>query len=145
MPDVTYNDHGLAATPDGSEVVPMWQSSGAKKMPFDAFRELRHNPSGVSAAGTNQAGATTLSASFDEHNVTTVASGAGTKFAALALFRNTSFKIVRCSGSAANNLLHYPASGGKFNDQSINTPISIEKGNAALFYSVSTLDWNTIP
>jgi hypothetical protein len=142
---VTYHDHTAGTVPDGTEEVPLWQSSAAKKLLLASFKRLRVNPTPVSAAGVNQGGATALSNSYDLHSVNTVGVGAGTKFAVLASDEVGERKIIRCSGAAANNLIHYPVSGGKFNDQSVNVGVTIEKGASVEFIAVSTTDWVTIP
>lgn len=145
MANVTYNDHPSGTTPDGTEGIPGWQAGGAKKFPFLWFQRLRYNPSLVSAAGTDQAGATALSNSYSLHIIGTVASGAGVKFAALVSGSEGEPRLIRVLGSAAANLLLYPSSGGHINDRSANVAITVEKGQSVLLYATSTVDWITVP
>jgi hypothetical protein len=143
---VTYHDHTAGAVPDGTEEVPLWQSSAAKKLLLASFKRLRVNPTPVSiTTGTTQGTATALSNSYDYHLISTVSAGGGTKFAALASDEIGERKIVRCSGASPNNLIHYPVLGGKFNDQSVNVGVTIEKGASVEFIAVSITDWVTIP
>jgi len=145
LANVTYHDHPSGTTPDGTEEIPGWQASGAKKFAFLAFKRLRCNLTPISAAGTDQSGATALSNSYDLHIVGTVGSGAGVKFAALAASSEGEPRLIRVLGSAANDLLIYPPSGGVINDQSANIPVTLERGQSLLFFSISTVNWITVP
>jgi hypothetical protein len=145
LANVTYHDHPAGTTPDGSEEIPGWQGSAAKKFTFLAFRRLRVNPSLISAAGTDQSGATALSNSYDLHRVGTVGSGAGVKFAALSAGSEGEHRLVNVLASAASDLLLYPPSGGTINGLSVNTPVTIERGQSSMLFALSTVDWISVP
>lgn len=146
---VTYNGHADAGARAFNEVVPIWQG-GARRYPLDSFRELPINPSGVSAAGTDLSGATTLNANYDIHEITVVPTTgvSGVKFAPLSSFSGLSrVKIIRCAGSPTNsNIVRlYPSATGKLNDQAVGGWFTIEPGISLMLYSTSAVDWKTIP
>jgi hypothetical protein len=148
MANITYHDHPAGGTLTGTdEEIPGWSisSGAARKWPSGYFKRLRINPSSVSAAGSDQTGATALSNSFDYHLVSTVGAGAGTKFTAATSGQVGEVKTVRVSASAANSLTIYPPSGGTLNEQASNLPMLIEAGVTAQFLFITTVDLVSIP
>lgn len=87
---------------------------------------------GISAAGTTQATATTLRAQDSE--VTTVASGAGVVLN--PLFAPSEEMTVFSTG--ANALKIYPPSGMQINNLPANTAMSLSPNTGVLFHCVST-------
>jgi hypothetical protein len=148
MANVTYHDHAAGTgTPDTIHEIPVWDTNaaGVKKYTAPALRQYRINLTPVTAAGTSsQANATALSNSYDYHLIGTVAPNAGTKFAAITSNEVGRPMIIRCSKNAANNLTHYPPSGGSINEQSADVGVIIEADRTIAFISVSTVDWITI-
>lgn len=146
MPTVTFHDKPLATSVTGAEEIPFWDvvAAAAKRVLVSTVKRLIVNPTGVEAGGTDQSGATVIGAQ-EFHTVTVVASGSGTKFAALASGLEGTRKLIRVPAAATNVLLHYPPNGGKINDLAVDAPIPIEPGTTAEFYSVSTVNWITVP
>ena len=83
---------------------------------------------GVSAAGTDQSGATSLTRNFNQ--VSTTAANAGVKLA------GTIPQWVRNDG--ANALKVYPHSGGTINGGSANAAVTLAVGGTVLFLPTST-------
>jgi hypothetical protein len=139
------SDLTAGTDPDGTEAIPGVQSGSTVRFTPLQIRRLRPNPSLVSAAGTDQSGATALSNSFDYHRVGTVGAGAGVKFTALTSGFEGEVRYVRCLSTAANDLTIYPPSGGSFNDQSANVGATIFRDSTLMFIARSTVDWDTFP
>jgi hypothetical protein len=144
MADSTIDGLTAGSAPDGAVEFPGWQSTDMFKFLLADMRGWNLT-TGISAAGTDQSGATALSNSSWVHIVGTVGSGAGVKFASLGTFVTVQFRIVCCLESAANDLLLYPASTGQINNLGVNAAITIEKGSSALLYAISNLNWRTMP
>lgn len=87
---------------------------------------------GITAAGTTQATATTLNA--QENEVTTVAAGSGVSLHPLLV----PGEIQTVFNAGANELKVYPASGVKINALTANLPMILPTNTGVLFRSVST-------
>jgi hypothetical protein len=144
MAIIVIDNFPLGAATDGSEEYAAWQGSGTVKILGREIKKFQRAVN-ISAAGTDQAGATALSNNFHFHVVSVVGSGAGTKFLALLGGTNSEIRIIHVAAGAANNLLHYPPSGGTINEQAANVAVIIPKGTTQIFISTSTVDWVTIP
>jgi hypothetical protein len=99
-------------------------------------RTLRAVAAAVSAAGTDQAGATALTAEIN--NVTTVASGAGVR---LTESVGTKF-VVRNAGANALNV--YPPSGDAIDGLGTNNPLVLSVGANATFVCITNALFFTI-
>lgn len=141
---MTFHDKALVTTLVGAEF-PIWDTSvsAARRVSYTTVKRAIVNLSLVTAAGTDQAGATSIE-SEELHIVGTVPAGAGTKFQVLSAGLEGTHKLIRNAG-AGNVLNHYPPSGGRINSLSINEPIPIEPNTTAQFYSISTVNWITVP
>jgi hypothetical protein len=144
MAIITIDQLPSASAVDFTEELAIWQGTTTTKLLLSEAKKFRRT-TGVSAAGTDQSGATALSNSFQFYIVSTVGSGAGTKFTALSDATLTDIRIIHVAAGAANDLLHYPASGGTIREQPANIPVIIPKGSTQIFIATSTIDWVTIP
>lgn len=88
---------------------------------------------GLSAAGTTQTTATPLSASFDRHVVTTVASGAG-----VVLPSATASRVDIVINAGANPLLVYPPSGAAINNLATNAAYTVPVGGVVSITDASS-------
>jgi len=145
LANVTYHDHPAGTTPDGTEEIPGWQASGAKRFTFLAFKRLRVNQTLQNAAGTDQSSATILSNNYDLHRFGTVAAGAGAKFAALPAGSEGEHRVINVLSTVASDLLIYPAAGGTISGLAVNTPVTLERGQSLILFAFSTVDWITVP
>ena len=89
----------------------------------------------VSAAGTNQATATLLTADYSL--VTTGAAGTGVILPTLV----ASDDMVVANGVSAESLLVYPPAGGKLNNATANLPLTLPSRMAARFVCLNTIDF----
>lgn len=91
----------------------------------------------VSAAGTNQSGATELS---DVYNiVTTVSSGAGVKLPTAEA--QLTYTVVN---TTATNLLVYPNVSDKINGGTANAAITVAAGSSVTFIAKDSTDWYSL-
>jgi hypothetical protein len=111
----------------------------------EVMKLFRVNPTPSVAQGIDLASALALPSTFDFYRVNVVPPGAGTKFLALSLGEEGECKAVHCSSGAANDLLHYPPSGGTINEGAAGEPVLIERGQTQLFVAITTIDWMTFP
>lgn len=94
----------------------------------------------VSAAGTNQATATLLTASTSI--VTTVNAGTGVR---LPLTPTVSAKDrLHVANHGANTLAVYPPSGGKLSNNTANVPALIAPNKCADFYSIDGTNYTAL-
>ena len=91
----------------------------------------------VSAAGTNQSGATELSAVYNI--VTTVGSGAGVKFPTAEA--QLTYTVVN---TTATNLLVYPNVSDKINGGTVNVAVTVAAGSSATFVAKDATDWYSL-
>jgi hypothetical protein len=145
MADSTIDGLVAGSAPNGTVEFPGWQSTDMFKFLLNDMRGWDLNPSPVSAAGTDQSGATALSNSFWVHDIGTVGSGAGVKLTALSSFVKCEFRWITVLETAANSCLLYPPSGGKFNNDSVNSPILLEVGQSIIIGARSTINWRLLP
>lgn len=89
----------------------------------------------ISAAGSDQAGATALTAADNE--VTTVAAGTGVVLPVLASAGDT----VSVFNGGANPLKVYPTSGMKINSLPTNQAVTLGANTGCLFKMVSSTRW----
>jgi hypothetical protein len=88
----------------------------------------------VTAAGTNQSTATQLTA---DHNLITACDpGQGVILPAMTF----GDEVWVANGDSDADLLVYPRTGGKLNNQTANTPLSVATGRAAVFRAIGALD-----
>lgn len=91
----------------------------------------------VSAAGTNQSGATELA---DVYNiVTTVSSGAGVKLPTAEA--QLTYTVVN---TTATNLLVYPNVSDKINGGTANAAVTVSGGSAVTFVAKDATDWYSL-
>jgi hypothetical protein len=91
----------------------------------------------VSAAGTNQSGATELA---DVYNiVTTVGSGAGVKLPTAGA--SLTYTVVN---TTATNLLVYPNVSDKINGGTANAAVTVAAGSSATFIAKDATDWYSL-
>jgi hypothetical protein len=91
----------------------------------------------VSAAGTNQSGATELS---DVYNiVTTVGSGAGVKLPTAEA--SLTYTVVN---TTVTNLLVYPNVSDKINGGTANAAVTVAAGSSATFIAKDATDWYSL-
>ena len=91
----------------------------------------------VSAAGTNQSGATELA---DVYNiVTTVGSGAGVKLPTAEA--QLTYTVVN---TTATNLLVYPNVSDKINGGTVNAAVTVPGGAAVTFVAKDATDWYSL-
>ena len=91
----------------------------------------------VSAAGTNQSGATELS---DVYNiVTTVGSGAGVKLPTAEA--RLTYTVVN---TTATNLLVYPNVSDKINGGTANAAVTVAAGSSVTFIAKDSTDWYSL-
>jgi hypothetical protein len=91
----------------------------------------------VSAAGTNQTGATELS---DIYNIiTTVGSGAGVKLPTAEA--SLTYTVVNAT---ATNLLVYPNVSDKINGGTVNVAVTVAAGSSATFIAKDATDWYSL-
>jgi trimeric autotransporter adhesin len=96
---------------------------------------IDQTPSVISAAGTDQAGATLIAASINV--VTTVAASSGVRLPASSATVNR-----RIVNHGANTLSIYPQTGGTINGLSANTAITIASGGTSvLLVTANSTDW----
>ncbi len=125
-------DFALKVSADGSswlDVIKMIASTGRM-----AFKSIG---SGISAAGTNQAGATGLTKTFNE--VTTVAASAGVR-----LPTPEPGELVLVANKGANALSVYPATGGNINSLAANAAFSVGTDVRRLFFAFSATQWYSL-
>lgn len=89
----------------------------------------------ISAAGTDQSGATQLTATINR--VTTVAASSGVKLYASPAAG--SWQVVYNGG--ANTLRVYPQTSGTLNQLSANTAMLLATNTAAIYFAASTTAW----
>ena len=99
-----------------------------------AFKSLA---TGISAAGTTQATATTLTASFNE--VTTVAAGQG-----VILPTPEAGEIILLANQGASALNIYPASGHSINNLTSNSPVTVASNSSKLLFAISGSKWYSL-
>lgn len=85
----------------------------------------------VAAAGSDQAGATLIAA--DNNLITTATEAQGVRLPASWIAGD----IWVCNGTAVNVLV-YPATGVKLNNQTTNDPLTLPAGHAAVFKAVTS-------
>lgn len=91
----------------------------------------------VSAAGSNQSGATELS---DVYNiVTTVSSGQGVKLPSASA--QLTYTVVN---TTATNLLVYPNISDKINGGSVDVAVTVAAGSSATFVAKDSTDWYSL-
>lgn len=91
----------------------------------------------VSAAGTNQSGATELS---DVYNIiTTVGSGAGVKLPTAQA--QLTYTVVN---TTATNLLVYPNVSDKINGGTANAAVTVAAGSSVTFIAKDATDWYSL-
>jgi hypothetical protein len=95
----------------------------------------------ISAAGTNQAGATQITG--DTVNVTTVGSGAGIKVPALGT-NQTLGRSITIANNGANALLVYPQTGAAIDALGTNVATSLAVGKILQLVQVTTTLWETV-
>ena len=86
----------------------------------------------VTAAGSDQAGATELTA--DNNLVTTANEGEGVKVPSFV-----AGEVWVCNGTSVTVFV-YPTSGGKLNNAPMNVALLLEPQAAAIFKAISALD-----
>jgi hypothetical protein len=91
---------------------------------------------GITAAGTNSATATALSAVIN--NVTTVASGTGVRLWAAGIG-----SVIHVRNGGANALLVYPNTGGTINGGGVDVGVSIAVGAIGTFMVTASNTWIT--
>jgi hypothetical protein len=91
----------------------------------------------ISAAGTDQSGATELA---DVYNIiTSVSSGQGVKLPTAAA--QLTYTVVN---TTATNLLVYPNVSDKINGASANTAVTVPGGSAVTFVAKDATDWYSL-
>jgi hypothetical protein len=91
----------------------------------------------VSAAGTNQSGATELAKVYNL--VTTVGSGAGVKLPTAA--EKLTYTVVN---TTATNLLIYPNLSDKINGGTANAAVTLAAGSSVTFIAKDATDWYSL-
>jgi hypothetical protein len=119
----------LKVSPDGGTFY------DSLKMLADSGRAaLKANGSGLSAAGTNQAGATAITKQTNEF--TTVAASSGAR-----LPSPEQGEFIFIANAGANALAVYPATGHSINALAANTAFSLAAGKNALFWAATASKW----
>ena len=91
----------------------------------------------VSAAGTNQSGATELSDVYSI--VTSVSTGQGVKLPAASA--QLTYTVVNAT---ATNLLVYPNVSDKINGGTVDTAVTVAAGSSATFIAKDSTDWYSL-
>lgn len=130
---VTINSSAIGGTTPAAGAFTTLSATGTLTCSGNSVRSVAAT---VSAAGTNQATATALTA--DINVVTTVGSGAGVKLPTAV----TGMKITVFS-DGANNLAVYPATGGKIDALAANTAVTLTSTKRCDFIALSSTAWKS--
>ena len=142
---VTYHSHAAGTFPlDDTVEIPGWQG-GARKFSARAFKRLRINPAPISAAGSDQSGATALTAGFDRHFIAACSTGAGVRLPVMTADMAGEIWAIRCSKNTADHCLLYPPFTGQINENGANNPILIRQDQTLWLLNITTVNWETIP
>lgn len=104
-----------------------------------AFFDLSSTLNSISAAGSDQPGATALGTTTYQR-VTTVAASSGVRLPAAV----AGTRIVVFNAQATNALAVYPATGQVINNLSANTSFSVAASRSAEFVCCVDGTWNTV-
>lgn len=130
---VTVNNSAIGGTTPAAGAFTTLSASGNLTCSGNSIRSVAAT---VSAAGTDQATATALTA--DINDVTTVGSGSGVKLPTAV----TGMKITVFS-DGANNLLVYPATGGAIDGGTANSAATLTSTKRCDFVALSTTAWKS--
>jgi len=119
----------LKVSPDGSTFY-----DSLKMLAGSGRAALKANGSGLSAAGTNQAGATGITKQTNEF--TTVAASSGAR-----LPSPEQGEFIFVANAGANALAVYPNTGHSINALAANAAFSLAAGENALFWAATATKW----
>lgn len=147
----TTGQNGIVALPEGCFVVKtpidgtVWVHDGATNGGFPiGTGSIVYDTvtTGITAAGTNQAGATALTT--QQNYVSTGVNNVAGVVPATGLMA-VGNHIYVANESATNTLVFYPPVGATINNQAANAPINIGANSTALFVVKSTTALRSVP